>query len=223
MNNSIIIVAGGSGTRMGATLPKQFIEVGGKPILMHTIERFAAFDATIDIVVVIPEEHHLFWHEECKKHHFTVIHKVAAGGKERFYSVKNGLDAVSAKATVIGVHDGVRPLVSTDTIKRCFDTARATGSAIPTTAVVESLRHRNADGTTAAVPRAEYLSVQTPQCFDADLLRRAYHQQFSPLFTDDASVVEALGHPITTIDGDPDNIKITTPKDLAILQAHLSQ
>lgn len=199
---------------MGSALPKQFIEIAGRPILMHTIRRFVEYDAAMTIIVVLPAEYHDYWHRQCHSLDFSTPHTVVAGGKERFYSVKNGLDILPADIDVVGIHDGVRPLVSVDTIERCYTTALHSGNAIPTMPVIESLRHKTPDGLSHAVPRSEYLTVQTPQCFRREIILRAYRQPYSPHFTDDASVVEALGTTITTVDGNPDNIKITTPKDL---------
>jgi 2-C-methyl-D-erythritol 4-phosphate cytidylyltransferase len=204
---------------MGSELPKQFIEVGGLPILMHTIGRFFAFDASMDIRVILPETQHEFWQQLCTKHHFAIPHQVCEGGKERFFSVKNGLDTLPDKG-LVAVHDGVRPLVSNETIKRCFQKAEKTGAAIPVMPLCESLRQTTPDSS-IAVDRNNYVSVQTPQVFSVELLKKAYHQKFDAHFTDDASVVEKLNHPIHLVEGNPENIKITRPMDLLIAEALL--
>ncbi len=216
MNEAVIIVAGGKGLRMGGDIPKQFIAVDGMPILMHTIRRFHDYNHEMAIIVVLQQPEQDYWQQLCKKYDFDIPHTVANGGKERFDSVKNGLDSVPANCDVIGVHDGVRPYVSCETIDRCYRTAAETGSAVPVTDIVETVRHISPDGkTSCTVPRSEYKLVQTPQVFKAEILRNAYRQDFSPAFTDDASVVEALGNTsITLVQGNRENIKITTPADL---------
>ena len=210
---AVIIVAGGKGLRMGGNIPKQFIVVDGKPILMHTIERFHNFDSTIQLVVVLPKDQHDYWNGLCQQYGFDIPITIADGCKERFHSVKNGLACVHPRCSLIGVHDGVRPYVATEVIQRCYEAAAANGAAIPVVDVFETLRHITPDGS-HTVPRQDYKLVQTPQVFQADLLRRAYEQQFTPSFTDDASVVEALGHTITLVEGNRENIKITTKEDL---------
>ena len=198
---------------MGGNIPKQFIVVDGKPILMHTIERFHNFDSTIQLVVVLPKDQHDYWNGLCQQYGFDIPITIADGGKERFHSVKNGLACVHPRCSLIGVHDGVRPYVATEVIQRCYEAAAANGAAIPVVDVFETLRHITPDGS-HTVPRQDYKLVQTPQVFQADLLRRAYEQPFTPSFTDDASVVEALGHTITLVEGNRENIKITTKEDL---------
>lgn len=212
--NAVIIVAGGKGLRMGTDIPKQFLPIGGKPILMHTIERFYQFDATMQMIVVLPQAQQAYWHGLCQQHQFHLPHTIANGGETRFHSVKNGLSAVAKNISLIGVHDGVRPFVSIEVIAHCYREAAAAGAAIPVIDVYETLRHVQADGNSTTVPRSEYKLVQTPQVFNADLLRAAYEQPFTAAFTDDASVVEAYGHVITLVPGNRENIKITTPNDL---------
>ena len=198
---------------MGGDIPKQFLVVKGRPILMHTIERFHNFDSTIQLVVVLPKDQHDYWNGLCQQYGFDIPITIADGGKERFHSVKNGLACVHPRCSLIGVHDGVRPYVATEVIQRCYEAAAANGAAIPVVPVFETLRHITPDGS-HTVPRQDYKLVQTPQVFQAPLLRRAYEQPFSPSFTDDASVVEALGHSITLVEGNRENIKITTKEDL---------
>lgn len=218
---AIIIVAGGKGLRMGADIPKQFIPVKGKPILMHTIERFHRFDETMQIVLVLPVHMQEYWHQLCSKYKFALPYTLANGGETRFHSVLNGLAEVNDKCDVIGVHDGVRPFVSEAVIGRCFSTALLRGTAIPVIDIVETVRHVTSPNESVTVPRNDYKLVQTPQVFSAELLKRAYSQPYTDMFTDDASVVEALGHSITLVEGNRENIKITTPYDLQIAEVLL--
>ena len=216
--NAVVIVAGGKGLRMGGEVPKQFLCVAGRPILMRTLERFRAYDAQMQVVLVLPHDQQTYWHELCRQHHFSMDYTLADGGPTRFHSVANGLQKVDAEVERIGVHDGVRPFVSIDTIARCYDEAARSGAAVPVTDVVETVRQMDDDRRSHTVPRSQYRLVQTPQVFDAQLLRRAYAQAFSDAFTDDASVVEALGHDITLVAGNRENIKITTPFDLRVAE-----
>lgn len=219
MNQSVIIVAGGKGLRMGSDLPKQFLPIGGKPVLMHTLEVFRRYDAMLQIVLVLPREQQDFWKQLCREHGFTIDHTVADGGETRFHSVKNGLQCVQAPG-LVGVHDGVRPFVSVEVIRRCYDLAEQHKAVIPVIDVVETLRHLTAEGS-ETVSRNDFKLVQTPQVFDVDLLKQAYAQEFTPFFTDDASVVEAMGIPVYLAEGNRENIKITTPFDLKVGSALL--
>lgn len=215
----IIIVAGGKGLRMGGDLPKQFMPLHGKPVLMHTIERFRSYSDELKIILVLPHEQQDYWRQICQKHNFTVEHTVVDGGQTRFYSSQNGVAAVPDDATgVIGIHDGVRPFVSEETIARCFEAARQFGAALPVLPVTDTLRRVTDDGG-YNVQRNDYRTVQTPQTFDAQLLKQAFKQPYSDNFTDDASVVEALGHKVTMVDGNRENIKLTTPFDLVVAEA----
>ena len=213
MKRAIVIVAGGSGKRMGTDIPKQFLIVGGKPVLASTIERFHTYDAQMQIVLVLPQSQIAYWHKLTAEYHIDIKHQIVSGGETRFHSVKNGLSAIK-DADVVGVHDGVRPLVSTATIDRCFDSATQHGSAVPVMPSVESVRFVDENGTSHAVDRARVRMVQTPQVFRYDILTNSYQQPYSDLFTDDASVVEAAGYTITLVDGNKENIKLTTPDDL---------
>jgi len=213
---AVIIVAGGRGERMNANIPKQFLLLGGRPILMHTIEAFYRFDNSMPLIVVLPLAQISYWEELCKKHAFTIRHTVVAGGENRFQSVKLGLSVVQLPA-LVAVHDGVRPLVSSSTIERCFGAADAYDAAIPVMDVVESIRQVDENGS-KALDRTRIKTVQTPQVFDGELLTKAYDQDFSPIFTDDASVVEAYGKQVTLVDGNSENIKITTAIDLQIAE-----
>lgn len=216
MTKTTIIVAGGKGARMLSTIPKQFIEIQGKPILMHTLEIFNKYDVNQEIVVVLPEEQVDFWKELCKKHAFTLKHKIVNGGESRFFSVKNALETINTPC-LIAIHDGVRPFVSIETIKRCFEKAEKTGAVIPVINIIDSIRQLDESGS-RAVDRTLYKQVQTPQIFKSDLLKNAYKQEFSELFTDDASVVEATGAKIHLVEGNRENIKITTDFDLKMAE-----
>ena len=217
MKQAVIIVAGGKGMRMGADIPKQFLPIAGKPILMKTLERFYSYNKNIQIVLVLPQTQQEYWISLCKEYDFNVPHKVANGGETRFHSVKNGLEAVDKSAELIGVHDGVRPFVSLQVIEDCYKEAQKSGAAIPVIDVFETVRHIK-EGISATVPRNEYKLVQTPQVFNAELLRNAYTQPFTDFFTDDASVVEAYNHKIELVNGNRENIKITTPYDMKIAE-----
>lgn len=205
-------MAGGKGLRMNAPLPKQFIEIAGKPVIMHTIEAFYNFNPEIRLIVVLPANQIEYWDHLCKKHAFGIEHKIAHGGETRFHSVKNGLELVTLPS-VVAVHDAVRPLVSPDTIARCFSQAEVSGAAIPVVELVDSIREISGKES-KSVNRNNYRMVQTPQVFDGELLLKAYEKGFSPLFTDDASVVESAGERIYLVEGNRENIKITTQMDL---------
>lgn len=222
MNRHVIIVAGGKGLRMGADVPKQFIPIGGLPVLMRTIDAFRSGDAAADIILVLPESQFDYWRALCQEYRFDVECRLVAGGRTRFHSVQNGLALVSDDG-LVAVHDGVRPFVSAELINSCFDEAEHAGAAIPVTDVVETLRHKDANGASSVVPRGDYCLVQTPQVFRTDILKQAYRQDYSEAFTDDASVVEAAGYAVALVGGCRDNIKITTPSDLAIAEALLSR
>ena len=207
-----LIVAGGSGKRMGAEIPKQFLELDGRPVLMHTIERFKSFNDAIEIITVLPENQLRYWCELQEKYSFKVPQTLVKGGSSRFYSVKNGLLFVNVPG-LVAIHDGVRPFVSTDTIRRCFETAEKLGNAIPSISPVESLRMLTDKGN-IYLNRLHVKQIQTPQVFDAQLIKQAYLQEYRPIFTDDATVLESTGEKINLIDGNRENIKITNPEDL---------
>ena len=215
--NAVIIVAGGKGLRMGGDIPKQFLPVGGKPILMRTIDRFLKYDAGMQVVLVLPESQQDYWRSLCEQYHFVQPYTLANGGETRFHSVKNGLAKVAPDATLVGVHDGVRPFVSLETIRATYDEATRSEAVVPVVEVVETVRHL-ADGKSVTVPRSDYRLVQTPQVFSASLLRAAYEQPYTDFFTDDASVVERFGHAVTLVPGNRENIKITTPFDLRVAE-----
>jgi 2-C-methyl-D-erythritol 4-phosphate cytidylyltransferase len=215
----VVIVAGGSGKRMGAEIPKQFLELAGRPVLMHTIERFKAFNEAIEIITVLPENQLRHWCELQNKYSFTIPQTLVKGGKHRFFSVRNGLKFVNSPG-LVAIHDGVRPFVSIDTIKRCFETAELLGNAIPTISPTESLRIITENGS-MPVNRFHVKQIQTPQVFNAEILKKAYSQEYNLEFTDDATVVEKTGEKINLIEGNRENIKITNPEDLLISTALL--
>lgn len=225
MKTVAIIVAGGSGTRFGAQLPKQFLELAGKPILMHSIEVFGKNgDGSFDVIVTLPEGQMALWQQLCEKYAFDVPHRLVAGGETRWHSVKNALDSIVdiAGVGVIAVHDGVRPLATAELIGRTIEAARRDGAAIPVVMLNDSVRQVTGDAS-HALDRSTLRAVQTPQAFDARLLMDAYSLPYQPTFTDDASVVEQFGHPVTLVEGDPNNLKITRPMDLAVAEYLLNQ
>ncbi len=248
MEDYIIIVAGGKGLRMGSDIPKQFLPIGGKPVLMRTLERFREYSPTLQIILVLPKAQQEYWKELCQKHNFTVAYQLADGGETRFHSVQHGLALIPDNAEgVVGVHDGVRPFPSIEVIRNCYETAREKKAVIPVIPVVETLRqiiskddrtNRTSEQTeekivlkscspcqkiSQTVPRDEYRLVQTPQTFDIQLLKAANRQPYNDGFTDDASVVESYGHAITLVEGNRENIKITTPFDMTIAEALLQK
>ena len=218
MKRYIIIVAGGKGTRMGGEMPKQFQLLGGRPIVMHTIENLYALDSSLQIILVLPQEHIELWRSLCKEYSFEVPLMLTAGGTTRFHSVQNGLALVDdIDEALVGVHDGVRPFVSQRLYDDAFREARISGAVIPMIDIQDSLRHIiGCNGASEVVPRDRYRLVQTPQVFKLSVLRKAYEQRFVESFTDDASVVEAVGIPVTAVEGNRENIKLTTPYDMMI-------
>ena len=215
----VIIVAGGKGLRMGSDIPKQFLPIGGKPVLMRTLERFREYSPALQIILVLPKAQQEYWKELCQKHNFTVAYQLADGGETRFHSVQHGLALIPDDAEgVVGVHDGVRPFPSIDVISNCYETARTAKAVIPVIPVVETVRHLDNAPSSHTVPRGEYRLVQTPQTFDIQLLKAANRQSYNASFTDDASVVEAFGFDVTLVEGNRENIKITTPYDLKIAE-----
>lgn len=224
MKKYVIIVAGGKGLRMGSDIPKQFLPVGGLPVLMRTIMAFRNFDPDMGIILVLPRSQQQHWRELCREYQFREEVTVADGGETRFHSVRNGLALIPGNADgLVGVHDGVRPFPSADTIRRVYEAAEKWGAAVPVAPVVDTLRHVDGQGGSATVARGEYRIVQTPQAFSIQLLREAYSQEYREAFTDDASVVESLGHDIALAEGNRENIKITTPFDLQVAEAILNE
>jgi 2-C-methyl-D-erythritol 4-phosphate cytidylyltransferase len=216
VNNSAIIVAGGRGARMGALIPKQFLLLAGRPVLMHTIEAFRQFDPDMQIIVVLPAEQQSFWKELCGKYRFNPPHEVIDGGETRFHSVKNGLTLVP-DGVIVGIHDGVRPFVSPEVLTECYKAATINRAAFPVVPVIDSLRRKTPEGS-EMVDRSEYYFVQTPQVFHSDLIKKAYLQPFSERFTDDVSVLEAMGEKAVEVSGNRENIKITESLDLDLAE-----
>ena len=213
----VIIVAGGSGRRMGGALPKQFMMLDNEPILARSINRMHEALPAAEIVVVLPEEHVELWKNIAAR--FDVArHKIAIGGKERFHSVKNGLAALSDEVCIVGIHDAVRPLASKKLVIKLFLEAENNTAVIPAVAPIDSYRIVEGDDS-RIIDRSALRMVQTPQVFQAEALRKAYEQPFSTTFTDDASVMEAAGHKVTLVEGERENIKITTPSDMLIAEA----
>ena len=211
-----LIVAGGKGLRMGTDLPKQFLPIGGKPVLMRTLEAFYRYSSEIQLILVLPHSQQDYWRELCAKYDFTLPHRVADGGETRFHSVKNGLAVIQGDG-LVAVHDGVRPFVSQDVIARCYELAETGKAVVPVVGVVETVRQINENGS-VTVDRERYKLVQTPQTFDVGLLKKAYEQSYTSAFTDDASVVEALGVSVCLTEGNRENVKITTPFDLKLAE-----
>jgi 2-C-methyl-D-erythritol 4-phosphate cytidylyltransferase len=220
MNKYVIIVAGGTGVRMGSTIPKQFMLLHGTPILMWAVEAFSK-SGVDNIIIVIPPSFINYWENLCTEYSFVIKHKVVAGGLFRSQSVKNGLDLINEKEALVAVHDGVRPLVSKDTINLCYSIAEENGAAVPfidindSIRVIEGVNNRH-------VERDRYKAIQTPQCFLLSILKRAYSAIQTPSFTDDSTIVEQLNFPISLFKGNPENIKITTPLDLIIAESILT-
>ncbi|MBR1518107.1 MAG: 2-C-methyl-D-erythritol 4-phosphate cytidylyltransferase [Prevotella sp.] len=215
----VIIVAGGQGLRMGLPVPKQFALVAGRPVLMHTIARFHEADPLLGIIVVLPADQHDYWNDLCREHDFRIEHTVVSGGETRFHSSQNGLRAIPDDVDgVVGIHDGVRPFVSVEVIRRCYAEARRSGSAIPVVPVVDTLRIVGEGNGSHNVDRSQFRAVQTPQVFSIGLLREAFRQQWRPEFTDDASVVEGIGVKIGMVEGNRENVKLTTPLDMLVAE-----
>ena len=214
MKKYAIIVAGGAGTRMGTEVSKQFLEIKGKPVLMHSMNRFFDFDEHIILIIVLPEHQIAYWKKLCLVHDFNVPHQIVKGGTERFYSVKNGLSLVEENA-LVAIHDAVRPLVSKQTIIDAFESAMQYGSGIPAVAMNDSIRQYEGENN-FAVNRSNYKIIQTPQCFESSAILAAFNQTYKSEFTDDATVLEAAGGIVHLTLGNVENIKITTPRDLLL-------
>ena len=212
----VIITAGGTGSRMGSEKPKQFLELNGLPVLMHSIRAFYQYSADIKIIVTLPEMHIADWKILCQGHHFEIPHSVCPGGETRFESVRRGLDHV--EEGLVAIHDAVRPLVSHELITRCFENAREMGNAVPVIPLSDSVREV-LNSESRPTDREHLRLVQTPQVFDAALLKSAYRLAYRSSFTDDASVAEAFGLKLHLVEGDPRNLKITRPDDMLIAEA----
>ena len=216
VKKSIIITAGGVGKRMGVTLPKQFLPLQGKPLLFYTIERFYEYDPKIEILLTLPQDWLSYWKSLCEEFSFSIPHQVISGGKERYHSIQLAL--AHSTGNLVGVHDGVRPFVSVETINRCYEKAQNDGSAIPVLHIKESLRKLTDETLSVSVERSAYRSVQTPQVFQRNVLVSAYERPFHDGITDDASLAEENGTTIYLVEGNEENIKITTPLDLSFCE-----
>jgi len=215
-----LVVAGGSGTRMGTDVPKQFITIGAKPILMYTLQRFADFSEDLQIVLVLPLSQIPEWEKLVKEYSFHIKVTIVAGGSTRFQSVKNGLDSIPASEGLVAIHDGVRPFVTKSIIERSYNSAAQFGSGISSVALKDSIRYVNKD-INRSEDRSKFRLIQTPQAFRLSLIKKAFLTKESPDFTDDASVLEHAGSPIHLVEGSYENIKVTTPGDLLISEAIL--
>ncbi|HAF30365.1 MAG TPA: 2-C-methyl-D-erythritol 4-phosphate cytidylyltransferase [Bacteroidales bacterium] len=217
MKRFVIIVAGGSGQRMGSSIPKQFLSIHKEIILMKSIRAFYEFDSTLKIILALPENHISYWNDLCQKHKFLIEHSIVSGGLTRYHSVKNALEKINTNG-IVAIHDGVRPLVSQATIEQVFEIATINGNAIPYIDLIDSLRFVDSHLNYPA-DRNKYKLIQTPQAFDCELIKRAYEQEYDKSFTDDASIVEKLGIKINLVPGNPENIKITSQTDIKIAEA----
>lgn len=214
-----IIVAGGKGTRIKSVLPKQFLELNGLPILMHTIHAFVRYSNDITIILVLPEDDFQTWQSLCAKHNFDTPVVLQKGGDTRFQSVKNGLEKIQGDG-LVAIHDGVRPLVSEDIIGASYRLAAVHKSAVAAVRLKESIRMTDQDNT-KAVDRSKFRLIQTPQTFEVALIKKSYQIKDDPSLTDDSSVAERSGHTISLFEGSYENIKITTPEDLIVAKALL--
>ncbi|NVJ86363.1 MAG: 2-C-methyl-D-erythritol 4-phosphate cytidylyltransferase [Algoriphagus sp.] len=214
MQKAAVLVAGGRGTRMGGPLSKQYLPIGGMPILMHTLSVFYHVDPEMELILVIPQDDFELWRKLCEEHDFSIPHRVVAGGNSRFQSVKNGISSISFTEGVVAIHDGVRPFVQESVIQESFEKAAETGSAVAVVALKDSIRKLTDDDRSFYQERQYFRLVQTPQTFDIQKIRKAFGVTELPQFTDDATVYEHQGWQVTLIPGNPENIKITTPEDM---------
>lgn len=215
MERGVIIVAGGSGKRMGSGKPKQYLDLAGKPVILHTLERFLGFDPHMKIVLVLAPDHRKYWDAIAGDAAPVAGIQLAEGGRTRYDSVKNGLEYIH-EGIIVGIHDAVRPLVNRDTLERCYDAAEKHGSGVPVTAIEETVRMLQDGGGSVHMDRSKLVRVQTPQVFRSEKIKKAFNQPFDPAFTDDASVFESLFGHVNLVDGNPENIKITGPADLQL-------
>ena len=224
MKRYAVIVAGGRGVRMGAAVPKQFLDLAGEPVLRRTVECFLRFDPSMELILVLPSAHRDWWRDYCRRTGFLERYSMVSGGITRFHSVQNALKYVDGDG-IVAVHDGVRPLLRRELLERLFREAEVSDAVVPAVPMADSVRRVSEEGgRQASVPvdRDGLVRVQTPQVFRASVLKAAYNQPFSTLFTDDASVVEASGVAVKVIPGDRINLKITTPEDLSLAEGLFS-
>ena len=218
MKHSLIITAGGIGKRMGSKIPKQFMNLNDKPILLHTLELFYAFNPQFEIIITLPSDWISYWESLIKTHQVKIPYKVVKGGAERFHSIKNAIKKSSGK--VVWIHDGVRPLVSNQTLKKLVAEINNFDAVIPCLKIKESLREIRQD-ITFPINRDKIIIVQTPQVFKREVIKKSYETSYEGSFTDDASLVQRNGYEIKTIDGNQENIKITSPKDLLVAETFI--
>lgn len=223
MKKAAIIVAGGKGTRMGGSVSKQYLPIGGKPVLMHTLEVFAKAEPEVFLILVLPEADFPIWKELCQTNNFSLSHQIVSGGNSRFQSVKNGLNALPFEDGLVAIHDGVRPFVKKEVIRQSFVQAAKSGSAIAVVPLKDSIRKVSEDGTSTFQERQYFRLVQTPQTFQVEKIKKAFQVSELTQFTDDATVYENQGWQVTLIPGNPENIKITTPEDLEYAEFLLSR
>ena len=216
-----VIVAGGTGTRMGTGVAKQFLDLGGKPVILHTVEAFLNLSFPVEIILVLPTSYREYWKNYCTENHLGFSHTLVSGGFSRFHSVKNALKYVT-KDSIVAIHDGVRPFVSKEFLESLFELSDEQEAIVPVIKPVDSIRMVSEDGKSEFVDRDKYVMVQTPQVFHSDIILEAYKQAYSPLFTDDASVIESIGKSVFLSQGSPYNIKITKPEDLVLAKAILN-
>ena len=217
MKKAVIIVAAGSGSRMGGELPKQYQKLQGKPLIIHALERFHHFDPEMKFVLVLSPAHNDLWEQVAASYAISRGLTIVMGGATRYDSVKNGLDRTDPE-TLVGIHDAARPLVSQHTLLRCYDAAREKGSGIPVVEMDDSVRMVDTKGGSVHMDRSSLKRVQTPQVFISDQIKQAYQQAYTPAYTDDASVYETMYGPVSLVEGNRENIKITTPGDLLLAE-----
>lgn len=223
MNKAAILVAGGKGSRMGGPVAKQYLPIAGKPVLMHTLSVFFNLDPQIHLILVLPESDFGFWKTLCEAHQFTIPHHLIAGGGTRFQSVRNGLNALPFTSGLVAIHDGVRPFVKPEVIENSFDVAEKSGSAIAMMDLKDSIRKVKEDGSSVFQERHHFRLVQTPQTFQIEKIKKAFEVNELPQFTDDATVYEHQGWQVNLIQGNPENIKITTPEDMEFAEFRASK
>ncbi len=223
MRKAAILVAGGKGTRMGGPVSKQYLPIGGKPVLMHTLEAFSRYSPEIYLILVLPANDFTFWQKLCQEYQFTLPHQVIGGGASRFQSVKNGLNALPFDEGLVAIHDGVRPFVHSGVIRESFEEAGRSGSAIAVVPLKDSIRKVTSDGKSNFEERQFFRLVQTPQTFQIGKIKEAFTVEELPQFTDDATVYEYQGWQVSLIEGNPENVKITTPEDLEYAEFLLSR
>ncbi len=223
MKKAAIVVAGGRGTRMGGSVSKQYLPIGGKPVLMHTLNVFHEVDPFMELILVLPQDDFSYWESLCKKYGFDLPHKVVAGGNSRFQSVRNGLQAINFQEGLVAIHDGVRPFVSPEVIRNSFEEAEKSGSAIAVISLKDSIRKLMDNDGSVYQERQYFRLVQTPQTFQLDKIKKAFGTVELPQFTDDATVYEHQGWQVNLVAGNLENIKITTPEDMEYAEFLISR